>query len=140
MANPIAFQPKPVDPKLELQCRLQAAPLEHAESLLVAFDLLEEAHNQGLLDLLHGAVGCKDAILGKLAEYAKQPESAQAVRNLIILGKLLASIDPEALQPGPQQEKPPSLWQIFKGMRSEDARRGLARVTAMLAALGRAKG
>jgi len=139
MASPISFQPKQVDPKLELQRRLEAAPLEHAESLLVAFDLLEEAHSQGLLDLLHGAIGSQNAILGKVAEYAKQPETTQAVRNLLVLGKLLASIDPEALKPAPQQERTPSLWQIFKSMRKEDARRGLARVTSLLAALGRVR-
>src|SRR6185437_3159258 len=69
MANPIAFQPTPIDPRIELQRRLEAAPLEHAESLLAAFDLLEEAHRHGLLDFLHGAVRSKDAVLGQLAEY-----------------------------------------------------------------------
>jgi hypothetical protein len=49
MANSIQFVPKAVDPKLELQRRLAAAPNEHAEALLVAFDLLEEAHRQGVL-------------------------------------------------------------------------------------------
>jgi uncharacterized protein YjgD (DUF1641 family) len=140
MANPIAFQPKPIDPRFELERRLKAAPVEHAESLLVAFDLLEEAHNQGILDLLHGAVGSKDAILGKLAEYARQPESVNAVRNLLILAKLLGSVEPEALKPAPSTEKAPSLWRIFQSMRSEDGRRGLARVTAILTAFGRAEG
>ena len=140
MANPIAFQPKPVDPRFELERRLKAAPLEHAESLLVAFDLLEEAHSQGLLDLLHGAVGSKNVILGKLAEYARQPESVNAVRNLLVLAKLLGSVEPEALTPAPPTKKPPSLWRIFQSMRSEDGRRGLARITALLRALGRAQG
>ena len=36
MANPIAFKPNPVDPKLELEKRLSAAPMEHGEALLVA--------------------------------------------------------------------------------------------------------
>jgi uncharacterized protein YjgD (DUF1641 family) len=137
MANPIAFQPKPIDPKLELQRRLDAAPLQHAEALLVAYDLLEEAHNQGLLDLLHGAVGSKDAIMGKIAEYAKQPTSTTAIRNLLALGEILGSIDPELLAPTSPQQKPPSLWQIFRTMRSEDGRRGLGRMTALLTALGR---
>ena len=137
MANPIAFEPKPVDPKLELQRRLDAAPLQHAEALLVAYDLLEEAHNQGLLDLLHGAIGSRDAILGKVAAYAKQPVSTTAIRNLLALGELLGSIDPQLLQPAPPQQKPPSLWQIFRSIRSEDGRRGLGRLTALLTAIGR---
>lgn len=137
MANPIAFQPKPIDPRIELQRRLQAAPLERAESLLVAFDLLEEVHRHGLLDFLHGAVRSKDAVLGQLAEYAKRPESSAAIRNLFVLGRLLGSIDPQALKPAPDHDKTPSLWQIIKTMRSVDSRRGLARVASILAALGR---
>ena len=70
MANPIHFTPKRVDPHKELQRRLQAAPEQHAEALLVLFDVIEEAHDQGLLDLLHGAVGSKNAIAAKLAYYA----------------------------------------------------------------------
>jgi len=137
MANPIAFQPRPIDPRIELQRRLEAAPLEHAESLLVAFDLLEEVHRHGLLEFLHGAVRSKDAVLGQLAEYAKRPESSAAIRNLFVLGRVLGSIDPEALKASPDKDTPPSLWQIFKTMRSADSRRGLARVTSILAALGR---
>lgn len=136
MANPIAFEPKPVDPKMELQRRLDAAPLEHAEALLAAYDLLEEAHNQGLLDLLHGAMGSKDAIMAKIAQYARQPVSTTAIRNLLALGELLGSIDPELLQPARPQQKPPSLWQIIRRMLSEDGRRGLGRLTALLTAMG----
>lgn len=140
MANPIAFQPKPIDPRFELQRRLDAAPLQHAEALLVAFDLLEEAHKQGVLDLMHGAIGSQNALLGKLAEYAKQPESLSAMRNLLALGRMLSSIDPEALQPPPPEEKPRSLWQILRSLRSEEGRRGLGRIVSVVVALGRARG
>jgi uncharacterized protein YjgD (DUF1641 family) len=97
MANPIHFTPKRVDPRKELERRLEAAPMQHAEALLVLFDVIEEAHDQGLLDLLHGAVGSKNAIAAKLAYYAKQPTSTQAIRNLLILGELLGSFDPTVL-------------------------------------------
>ena len=83
MANPLAYTPKPVNPKLELQRRLDAAPAEHGEAMLVAWDLLQKAHDEGLLDLIHGLVGAKDVIAGKLAEYAKLPEGVSAIRNLI---------------------------------------------------------
>jgi uncharacterized protein YjgD (DUF1641 family) len=141
MANPITELPRKVDPRQELERRLAAAPMQHAEAILVAVDLLEEAHDQGLLDLLLGAVGSKDAIFGKLAEYAKEPVSTQALRNLLILGKLLGSIDPEMLRhaTAPAADKePPSLWQLFKQIRSKDGRRGLGIATGLLASLGRA--
>ena len=140
MANPITELPRKVDPRQELERRLAAAPMQHAEAILVAFDLLEEAHDQGLLDMLLGAVGSKDAIFGKLAEYAREPVSTQALRNLLILGKLLGSIDPETLRSvaAPTQEKePPSLWQIFKQIRSKDGRRGLSIAATVLTSLGR---
>ena len=148
MANPIKFTPKAVDPKLELQQRLAAAPNEHAEALLVAYDLLEEAHRQGILDALHGAIGAKDTIVGLVAQYSAEPMSVNAIRNLLALGKILGTLEPEplsqlskemavALESHKREQEPPSLWQIFKRATSADARRGLSFMTLMLAAIGR---
>jgi len=148
MANPITFKPQPVDPHLELERRLAAAPREHAEALLVAYDILEAAHDNGLLDTVHGLVSARDAILGKLAEYAKTPEGEAGIRNLLATAKILAALDPETLdrlsrsvvaasQEHRQERKPPSLWQLFKRANSEDSRRGLSFLTLLLSGLGR---
>jgi len=148
MANPISFVPKSVDPKFELQQRLAAAPNEHAEALLVAYDLLEEAHRQGILDALHGAIGAKDTIVGLVAQYSAEPMSVNAIRNLLALGKILGTLEPEplsqlskemavALESHKREQEPPSLWQIFKRATSADARRGLSFMTLMLTAVGR---
>jgi uncharacterized protein YjgD (DUF1641 family) len=148
MANPISFTPRAVDPKLELQRRLAAAPNEHAEALLVAFDLLEEAHRQGLLDALHGAIGAKDTIVGLLAKYSAEPLSVNAIRNLLVLGKILGTLEPEplsqlskemaaAIENHKREHKPPSLWQLCKRATSPDSRRGLSFATHLLSALGR---
>ncbi|HEY0307479.1 MAG TPA: DUF1641 domain-containing protein [Acidobacteriaceae bacterium] len=143
MANPITALPKKVDPRQELQRRLDAAPLQHAEALLVAFDVLEEAHKQGLLDMIHGAVGSKNAIFGKLAEYGSRSESTNAIRNALLLAQLLGNLDPDSLQTAlatadaSRSQRPPSLWQIFRTMRSEEGRRGLGLMAALLAAMGR---
>jgi uncharacterized protein YjgD (DUF1641 family) len=149
MANPISFTPKAVDPKLELQRRLAAAPNQHAEALLVAYDLLEEAHRQGILDALHGAIGAKDTILGILAKYSVEPESINGLRNLMALGKILGSLDPEpisklskemasAMESHRAERETPSLWQIFRRIREPESRRSLSLLTSVLAALGRA--
>ena len=148
MANPISFVPQSVDPKFELQQRLAAAPNEHAEALLVAYDLLEEAHRQGILDALHGAIGAKDTIVGLVAQYSAEPMSVNAIRNLLALGKILGTLEPEplsqlskemavALDSHKREQAPPSLWQIFKRATSSDARRGLSFMTLMLTAVGR---
>lgn len=149
MANPIAFHPRVVDPQVELQKRLAAAPTEHAEALLVAWDLLQAAHDQGLLDLAHGMVTAKDYIAGKGAEYAKLPEGVSGIRNLLSLSRVLMTIDPDVVDclaravataghEHRSEEKAPSLWQLLKRVTGEDARRGLSFVTLTLVSLGRA--
>ena len=149
MAQPVEFTPKKADPRVELQRRLAAAPNEHAEALLVAYDLLEEAHRQGILDALHGAVKAKDTIVSLLAKFGAEPVNINALRHVIAVGQMVGSFDPEpisnlareanaAMESQRRQSRPPSLWQLFKRMTHPDTRRGLSFVTSMLAALGRA--
>lgn len=147
MANPIHFMPR-VDPRLELQRQLDAAPLEHAQALLVVFDILKTAHANGTLDLVNGIVGGRDVIVGKLAEYAKLPGGISAIRNLLALSKILTVLDPETLDEVTgaitnaigqhhAEVEAPSFWQLAKRATSEDSRRGLSFMTLMLSALGR---
>ena len=149
MANPITFVPLPIDPKLELQRRVDAAPVEHAEALLVAWDVLQAAHDKGLLDALHGMIEAKDAIAGKVAEYAKLPEGIAGIRNLIAAAKILTTLDPELLDrlsreaqsaaaEHAREVEAPSLWEIAQRLMSEDGRRGLSFATRRLVGLGRA--
>jgi uncharacterized protein YjgD (DUF1641 family) len=149
MAKPLAFTPSPIDPHLELQRRLNAAPREHAEALLVAYDVLQTAHDKGILDLLHGALGAKDTIFATMARYAKTPEGIAAIRNLLEGAKILTAIDPETLDAVTRsltgaisehkgEKTPPSLFQIAKRTMSQDGRRGLSFMTLMLTGLGRA--
>jgi uncharacterized protein YjgD (DUF1641 family) len=148
MANPLAFKSAPVDPRTELKRRLDAAPTEHAEALLVAWDILQTAHDQGVLDMVHGLVSAKDTVFGKLAEYAKLPEGVAGIRNLIALAKILGALDPETLErlsksmvsaqeEHAREEKPPSLWQLFRRASSEEGRRGLSFLTRLLSGFGR---
>ncbi|NYF79174.1 DUF1641 domain-containing protein [Granulicella arctica] len=149
MANPLTFKPAPVDPHLELMRRLNAAPREHAEALLVAYDVLQAAHDQGLLDLLHGAIGAKDTIFATAAKYAKTPEGITGIRNLLEAAKILTALDPAILDRLSKtlatatiehklEQKTPSLFQIAKRAASEDGRRALSFMTLLLTHLGRA--
>lgn len=149
MAVPLNFKPAPVDPHLELQRRLDAAPREHAEALLVVYDILQAAHDKGLLDTVHGLVSARDTIAGKIAELARTPEGETGIRNLLESAKLLASIDPSLLEhlnravssastEHRQERTAPSLWQIAKRATSEDGRRGLSFLTLFLTHFGRA--
>ena len=147
MANPISFKAR-VDPKLELQRQLDAAPLENAEALLVAYDILKTAHANGTLDLVNGLVGGRDIIASKVAEYAKLPGGIAAIRNLLALSKILMALDPETLDELTKsittaagqhraEVKPPSLWRLGKRALSEDSRRGLSFMTLALEAVGK---
>ena len=151
MANPLPYKPLPVEPRLELTEEIAAAPRQHGEALLAAWDLLETAHNQGVLDMLNGAVHARDTIAGTIAQYARQEESIRAMRNGIALVKILSSLDPEILEGVAKamaeaseehrnEERPPSLWKLIRRVNSEDSRRGLSFVTLMLAGLGRSMG
>ncbi|MDE1176620.1 MAG: DUF1641 domain-containing protein [Edaphobacter sp.] len=152
MAAPLNFKPAPADPHVELQRRLDAAPREHAEALLVLYDIVQAAHDKGILDTVHGAITARDTIFGKLAELARTPQGETGIRNMLTSARLLASIDPELLEQltntltpvlndATEQQKhettPPSLWQIFKRTTSEDGRRGLSFATLLLTGLGR---
>ena len=144
MAHPIAFTPKPVDPRLELQNRLATASIEHGEAMLVAWDLLQKAHDEGLLDLLHGLVGAKDFIAGKIAEYARLPEGVSGIRNLMGMAKLLMLVDPDTLlaitkgiESANKKHKVPGLWTLARRVTSEESRRGLSIATLLLSEVGK---
>jgi uncharacterized protein YjgD (DUF1641 family) len=148
MAIPLRFKPLPVDPKRELQRELEAAPTVHAEALLVLWQLLETAHQKGILDLADGMIGAKDAIADTIARYANTPEGIAGIRNLLAAVKIAGALDPELLERlGPvvatasaehrREQRPPSLWQIFRRATSEDGRRGLSFATLLLSGLGR---
>jgi uncharacterized protein YjgD (DUF1641 family) len=149
MATPITFKPQPVDPHKELMRRVEEAPREHAEALLVAWETLQTAHDQGILDLAKGLMGGRDIIATKVSEGINTPEGINAIRNGIAVARVLGSLDPDMLhrlsknlddasKGHKQEEKPPSLWQLFRRLTAIDARRGISYATWMLAAIGRA--
>jgi uncharacterized protein YjgD (DUF1641 family) len=151
MATPITFKPEAVDPRRELMRQIEEAPREHAEALLVAWETLQVAHDQGILEIVKGVMGGRDIIATKVSEGMNTPEGIKALRNGMAVARVLGSLDPDMLHrlskhlddaskghKQEQQEKPPSLWQLFRRLTSEDARRGLSYATWMIAAVGRA--
>jgi uncharacterized protein YjgD (DUF1641 family) len=148
MAKPIAFKPVSVNFKADLQRRLEKAPDEHAGALLAAYDVLEAAYDEGLLDILHGMIASKDTIITTLSRYASQPEGIVGIRNLLTAAKILTELDPEVLnhiskamasatEEHQREQTPPSLFQLAKRASSEDSRRGLSFMTMVLAGLGK---
>jgi len=147
MALPIPLESSPRDPRRELQCRLQNAPMEHAEALLAGYDVLQGLHEAGVLDLLRGGLGAGNKIVEEAVKMTNTPEGVRAMRNTVIFAKTIGAMDPELLDaffgamPGAlaaaKTGEPPGFWKILNKFRSKDLRRGLAMVNSFLEGFGR---
>src|SRR6202795_2621918 len=98
MAKPISLQLPKRDPQEEFRSRLEKAPDEHAEALLASLDVLQALHDQGVLELLRGVLGGGNKILEIIVDASKSPEAIRGIRNLVIMTKILGSMDPELLK------------------------------------------
>src|ERR1700719_1136714 len=111
MAQPIPLEIPPRNPRAELRSRLEQAPEEHAEAVLAAYEVLQELHNRGVLEILRGGLAASDEILEKIVDNARTPEAIRAIRNLLF-------------------------WLLRRAL-SGDSLRGLAAAIAFLQAFGR---
>jgi uncharacterized protein YjgD (DUF1641 family) len=148
MARPISLELPPRDPREELHKRLEQAPVAHAEALLDSYELLQQLHDHGLLELLRGALSASDKLIETAVDAAKSPESVRAIRNAIIIGKILASINPDVLQGvavavgdtlGCYDKpiiEPPGLLSLLSQFRHKELRRSMALINKFLEALG----
>jgi uncharacterized protein YjgD (DUF1641 family) len=150
MSQPIALNLPARNPRAELMIRLQNAPLQHAEALLSGYDLLQHLHDRGILDLLRGGLGSSDKVLSIVVDAAKTPEAINAARNLLILSKIAFTFEPALLEDivtavpnslaQAREQKPLSLWQMFKKMCSQDTRRALSAMLGLLESFGNSLG
>jgi uncharacterized protein YjgD (DUF1641 family) len=147
MARPIPLELPKRDPREELRSRLEQAPLDHAEAVLASFEVLQGLHDQGVLELLRGVLGGGDKILEIIVEATKTPEAVRGIRNLLIMTKILGSIEPELLEKfaravpdalvgvaKAETTEPPGFWGVLKIFRSKNLRRGLAAANNLLEA------
>lgn len=149
MAQPIALEIPQRDPRVELRKRLDEAPVEYAEALLDSYELLQQLHDHGVFDLLRGALCATDKLVESVADAAKSDESVRAIRNAIILGKMLGSISPDVLQGvataageafGDDEKRvvePPGLFSLLNQFRRKEMRRSIALISRFLGALGK---
>ena len=146
MAQPVPFRRySPEDTKDDLTRKVEAAPTEHAEALLSVYQLLQQLHDTGTLNLLRGMFGAGDAVVNHVVDIVSRPEMVNLLRSGLAVGALVSNIDPEALDTAikgtPEERrkrKAPSLWAISKQLRSEEALLGLSVAANLLTALGSA--
>lgn len=150
MAKPIELMPKfnaAQGAREELKRRVDAAPIEHAEAVLDAYELLQQLHDSGTLDVLRGLLGAGDQVVRHAVGIAIKPESVHLLRNLLVLSNLLSGIDPGKLEAAlggvpaafAQQpaENPPSLFAIFRRLSTVESRRALNAAATVLESFGK---
>lgn len=149
MAQPIPLQIPPRDPRAELESRLEHAPQEHAEAILAAYEVLQELHNRGVLEIVRGALAASDDILETVVDSTRTPEAIRAIRNLLFWRQLLGSIEPEwfkglfraipegIAQATAEREQPVRFFGLLRRFISKDSLRALAAAVDFLQAFGR---
>src|SRR5260370_9522534 len=138
MARPIALEVPPRNPRAELRSRLEQAPEEHAEAVLAAYEVLQELHDRGVLEIMRGALAASDEILEKVVDNARTPEAIRAIRNLLFCRQILGSIEPQwfkgifqaipegIAQATAERDQPVSFFSLLRRLTSKDSLRGLA--------------
>jgi uncharacterized protein YjgD (DUF1641 family) len=148
MAKPIALEIAPRDPRKELLAKLESAPVEHAAAILDSYELLQALHEAGVLEMLRGAVTAKDQLVDSAVNTAQTPEAVRALRNALIFGKVMGSINPELMQCfasaigetlGSERRPvidPPGLFSLLGQFRRPELRRSVALLNQFLETLG----
>jgi uncharacterized protein YjgD (DUF1641 family) len=149
MARPIPFELSRRDPREELKSRLDNAPLEHAEAVLSAYEMIQGLHDRGVFDLVRGALSASDRLLEMAVDEVRSPEGVLTIRNLLLLAKVLGTIEPELLrdftlaipkalaQANAEEARPPGLIKLLSTFSNRDFRRGLAGFNDLLMAFGK---
>jgi uncharacterized protein YjgD (DUF1641 family) len=138
----------PRDPREELRKRLEEAPVKHAEALLDSCELLGKLHEHDIFELLRGALGASDKLIEVAVDAAKSDEAIRAIRNAMILGKILGAINPDVLQSvavavgetlGCYEKpiiEPPGLFSLLVQFSHTELRRSMALLNKFVESLG----
>ncbi|ADW71197.1 hypothetical protein [Granulicella tundricola] len=130
----------PVDAREDLLKRVSEAPVQHAEAVLAAFEVLEKLHEKDVLSTINGLLGAKDTVINHVAGLVSSKEMINILRLSLLAGNLVKDIDPDALHGvlKEAQGTPPSFFQIGKRMLSPDARRAMGVFGGILNVFGAA--
>src|ERR1700748_3448652 len=90
---------RPVDRREDLIRRVEQAPVEHAEAVLAAYNLLQRLHEKGLLDLVNGLLSAGDTVVDRVVDVVSSKEMVTALRLGLMFNNLLTQIDADELHP-----------------------------------------
>jgi uncharacterized protein YjgD (DUF1641 family) len=150
VAQQLDFKPKPFNPLEEVRRKLEVGTLEHTTAVLNGYRLLQTADDHGVLDLLRGMIAAGDFATTKAASFAATPNGIGTARNLLTLGKVIGTIDPDLLhnavadvttsvkaEKAAYRDRPPTFWATLRRAFSPDAVRGLSLAITVLSSVGR---
>lgn len=148
MARPIRLTEPIHDPLREPVEEIETASARHAEALLEVYEVLQQMRDSGILAVARGALGAGEKLVNMATDAMDSPQSVAAMRNLILLGKMLSDIDPrvmrgvakavdESMSKRAAIGEPESFVSLLGQLRQKDARRGLAVIVHFLEVLGR---
>lgn len=149
MAQPIALTLPPRDLQRELDVRLKAAPAQHAEAILAAYEVLQLMHDKGVLELMRGTLGGGEDVVQQAVAVVHTASVIRGSRNLFLLMDALGALEPELLrdftraipkalvQASRDEAKPPSLFKLLRTFLNADFRRGLAACNDLLEIFGK---
>jgi uncharacterized protein YjgD (DUF1641 family) len=132
----------PRNSREDLIRKVEQAPVEHAEAVLAAYDLLQRLHEKGMIDLLNGLLSAGDTVVDRVVDVISSTEVVTALRMALTFVNLLSVIDPDELHTviSNAGKETPSLLTIGKQATSKDARRGMAAAVGLLGVFGAALG
>ena len=132
----------PRNSREDLIRKVEQAPVEHAEAVFAAYDLLQRLHEKGMIDLLNGLLSAGDTVVDRVVDVISSTEVVTALRMALTFVNLLSVIDPDELHTviSNAGKETPSLLTIGKQATSKDARRGMAAAVGLLAVFGAALG
>jgi uncharacterized protein YjgD (DUF1641 family) len=130
----------PVDARVDLIKKVEGAPVEHAEAVLATYELLQQLHAKGILELLTGLLTAGETVVNHVVGIISSPQAVTATRLGLMMVNLLGSIDADkistALAAG--SKEPPSLLAMGKQATWKEARRAMAVGLGLLTAFGEA--
>jgi uncharacterized protein YjgD (DUF1641 family) len=87
----------PVDARVDLIKRGEGAPVEHAEAVLSAYDLLQQLHEKGILELLTGLLTAGETVVNHVVGIISSPQAVTATRLALMMVNMLGSIDADKI-------------------------------------------
>jgi hypothetical protein len=141
MAVAVEFRKfQPADSREDLIRRVEQAPVEHAEAVLAAYDVLQKLHEKDILNLLKGLLSASDTVINHVVGLISSPEAITGIRALLMLGNVLKEVDADKLHSAlhDPEKKVPSLLSLGRQATSKEGRRAMATGVALLNLMGEA--